>query len=149
MKALLVLSLALFTHLGCSSHEGSPTATAPKSVEASPADDKALCVQVFTRARTCTDDYIPALVDSRAKLDQPPGIAAQVKADRAAVVATAKQEWADDSQDAKISANCDQMSAKMTGDDRAQANAARDCIAKDCPAFAACITPIFEKHLAK
>ena len=152
MKALVFVSLALFAQLsaGCDSHEAKPAPNAPKVVEpATTSDDKALCVEVLTRARTCTDDYIPALVDSRAKIDKPAGIAAEVKVDRAGVIAKAKQEWAEDSKDAAISANCDRMSATMAPEDRAQADAVRACIAKDCAAFASCIMPIFEKHLAK
>jgi hypothetical protein len=150
MKALLFVSFAVSFHLGCASHESGTPASAPKVVEQSSAsDDKALCIAVLTRSRVCTDDYIPALVDSRAKLDKPAGIAAEVKADRNAVIAAAKQEWAEDSKDDKIAANCEHMVAGMTEGDHQDSATARDCISKDCAAFTACVMPLFEKHLAK
>jgi hypothetical protein len=149
-KLVYVCLVLALLPTGCDSHEAKATPTAPKVVQKSSTDDdKALCVQVFTRARACTDDYIPALVDSRAKLDTPAGIAAKVAADRAAVIAEAKQEWTQDSTDAAISGNCDQMVASLTDEDRAMSDTARSCIAKDCAGFTACITPLFEKHLHK
>jgi hypothetical protein len=67
-----------------------------------------------------------------------------VKKDRNAVIAEAKQEWANDSKDDAIAANCDKM--PDTGD----AAAAQACLAKaDCKEFTACVTPIFEKQFSK
>ena len=59
--------------------------------------DHDLCVAFITHARTCTDQYIPALVDARAAADMPAGIKAEVAKDRDGVIAQAKQEWATDS----------------------------------------------------
>ena len=152
MKKLAFVLLA-FAALptGCDSHEAKATPTAPKTVQpASTADDnKALCVQVFTRARACTDDYIPALVDSRAKYDKPAGLADEVKKDRAAVIAQAKQEWAEDSKDAAIAQTCDRIAPQMI-DDPSTVETARGCLAQQaCGGFTTCVMPLFEKHVAK
>jgi hypothetical protein len=107
-----------------------------------------VCVAVFTRARTCTDQYIPALVDARARHDKPAGIAAEVRADRDGVIAAGKQEWASDSTDEALRANCQRIVATLSDADRADAPVAQGCMAQtDCAAFTACITPVFEKHL--
>jgi hypothetical protein len=151
----LVLGLAVSPLAACDSHEAKATPTTPsaKPVEAAQppsTDHQALCVQMFTRARTCTDTYIPALVDSRAKLDVPKGIADKVKADRAAVIAEAKQEWAEDSKDDKIAATCQHILASMPSPDPAMTDTVKGCLAQaDCAGYTTCITPVFEKHLAK
>ena len=129
--------------------DAAPTQQTAKAQASSTSNDQQLCVEMFTRSRTCTDDYIPALVDSRAKLDNPPGIAGRVKADRAGVIAEAKQEWVSDSTDASIAANCQHLVAGMAGD-RSDVDTVHGCLAQpDCAAFATCITPVFEKHTAK
>ena len=117
----------------------------PKEVTSDP---KSLCVAVMQRARECTNDYIPVLVDMRAKHDQPPGIAAAVAQNRDAVIAEAKQEWAIDSQDPNIEANCDRMAPQLNDpSDQASAN---DCLGKqECVGFSTCVMPLFEKHISK
>ena len=117
----------------------------PKKVAADP---KSQCVAIMQRARECTNDYIPILVDTRAKHDMPPGIAEAVKTDRDGVIAQAKQEWATDSQDPNIAAMCDQMAPQMNDpSDQATAN---DCIGKqECVGFSTCVMPLFEKHMNK
>jgi hypothetical protein len=123
---------------GCDSHEAK---AAPHAAKAA-LDDRALCVDVFTRARACTADFIPVLVDARARHDRPTGIAAAVQADRASVIAQAMQEWANDSTDAAISMSCDRWSSKVTDDDQA---AARRCLAAaTCAAFTTCVMPVIE-----
>ena len=79
MKSLAVLVIALAAACG-TTHDATPTAQPTTKLQAmsSTADNQAFCVQGFQRARTCTDDYIPALVDARVKVDHPPGIAAVV-----------------------------------------------------------------------
>lgn len=117
----------------------------PKEVTSNP---KSLCVAVMQRARECTNDYIPQLVDLRAKHDMPPGIAAEVAKDRDAVIAQAKTEWATDSQDPNIEANCDRMAGELT-DPQEQA-AANECLGKqECVGFSTCVMPLFEKHMHK
>jgi hypothetical protein len=102
------------------------------------------CVDVFARARSCTPQYVPALVDARARLDRPAGIAARVKADRTAVIAEATSEWQADSTDAAIAASCE----KLAGAGAAGIDEGRRCLVqKDCAGFVACLTPVVENQL--
>jgi hypothetical protein len=148
MKSLAVLVIALAAACG-TTHDTAPTAQPTTKLQAmsSTADDQALCVEGFQHARTCTDQYIPALVDARAKVDHPPGIAAEVAKDRDAVIAKAMQEWAKDSTDDAIAANCQQIVARGAMDPSTM-DTAKGCMAQtDCAAFTACILPIVGKHL--
>ena len=58
--------------------------------------------------RTCTDQFIPALVDARAAADVPAGIKQAVASDRDGTIAQAKTEWATDSTDANFEKMCSQ-----------------------------------------
>lgn len=142
------LALASFA-AGCgTTSEAAPTPPAtPAAPPAAGPDAEATCVEVMTRNRVCTDEFIPALVDARARHDQPPGITAAVKADRAAVIAEAMEEWAEDGKDEAIAQTCARMSQGMTP---AGVDASRACLASDaCGAYVACVTPLFEKHFTK
>lgn len=147
---LLVLALAPLAACASDTAQAKPApAPAPTATRASTDDPKALCVQSFTRARECTSDYIPALVDTRAKHDMPPGIADQVKKDRDGVIKQAMEEWKTDSQDANIAANCDKM-ADSVGKDPEMVALAKDCLAKtDCGTFSTCSMQLAEKHMTK
>ena len=127
---------------------GTTSDAAPAPKQAAAPTDHDTCIAVMTKNRACTDDYIPALVDSRARADQPAGIRDAVAKDRAAVITQAKAEWADDSKDPAIAAMCERMTAQPLPQDLVAM--ARGCLAKDaCGAYVACITPVFEKHLSK
>ena len=151
----LVLALASFA--GCKKSEESKAA--PAAAKAQPAkaqpsansgDTKALCVELFTRARACTNEYIPALVDARAKYDKPPGIAEAVKKDRNAVIQEALGEWKNDSTDASIGATCDKIAADFANAPQSDIDTARACLAKpDCASYTTCVMPLFEKRFAK
>jgi hypothetical protein len=121
-----------------------------KTQPASTGDTKAVCVEVFTRNRTCTDQYIPALVDLRAKHDQPAGIAAEVAADRAGVIAQAKTEWATDSLPEAIDATCTKIAASLGEADQATFGSMQACLSnQDCAAYTTCVMPYFEKRFTK
>lgn len=110
-----------------------PATAAPQTAAAPDA-----CKALMTHARTCTDAFIPALVDARARHDAPAGIAQQVASDRAGVIAQAKQEWAGDSTDDAIAKTCANAAAVE----------APDCsAAADCDAFVSCALPSFEARL--
>ena len=148
MSRLIAISLLSLVS-ACASKAAAPAPANPQPAVATGDDAQPVCVETFTHNRTCTAEYIPALVDTRAKLDLPPGIAAQVKQDRAGVIAKATAEWATDSTDANITQRCQQMTAHMTGDGRALVSEARGCLAKtDCTAYVACIEPVEEKLMA-
>jgi hypothetical protein len=131
--------------IGCASPK--PTTTSPSDQSrtfGASTTDHDLCVQAQTMSRTCTDVYIPALVDARAQLDHPAGIAAAVQSDRDGVIAQAKQEWTTDSTDANINATCNQL--PMDDSDR---QALTSCLAQtECQPFVACIIPAITKHFA-
>jgi hypothetical protein len=145
MLKLLALVLLPFA-IAC----GTTSDAAPPVQKASTADPHTTCVQVMTRARACTDQYIPALVDLRAKYDQPPGVADKIKADRDGIIAQAKEEWAVDSTDANIAQMCTKMVADMSDADRADATAAQSCLAdQECAGFTSCVMPHIERRFAK
>jgi hypothetical protein len=144
LRSLTLAALVLSSIPGCASQDAQATPS-QKPVAASTASPAPQCTDVLVRARACTDQYIPMLVDLRAKLDHPAGIADAVKADRNGVIAQAKAEWANDSTDASIAQTC-ATNPGLPGD----AETAATCLAKtDCAEFTACIAPLFEKHLTK
>lgn len=147
MSRPLSLVLALAFAAACATSDAA-TAEQPSSHAKTPADARAVCVQTMTRNRACTDAWIPALVDARARHDVPAGIAADVKADRDAVIARAKAEWANDSTDASIGATCDRLVASAPP--QADLDAATACLATSaCGEYVGCVTPLFEKHFTK
>ncbi len=148
--------LAAIASTACSASEASappPVAPAQAQAEARSAnnpDAKAVCVDVFTRNRTCTAQYIPALVDLRAKYDQPPGIAAEVAAGRASVISQANAEWAVDSTPEAIDATCTKIAGSLPPGGQADFDGVQSCLAiGDCAAYTACVMPYFEKRFAK
>ncbi len=141
--SVVLLSLAVSA---CAVSDAAPSSSsAPTAQPASAAPD--VCVQAMTRARTCTAQWIPALVDTRAGLDAPAGIAAAVHDDRAGVIAAANAEWATDSQDANIGAACAHMATTITAADRTETGS---CLAKaSCDEYVACEMPVFARHLGQ
>jgi hypothetical protein len=138
------IALALLSTVALACATTTDQTATPQASAASP-DDHALCVQLMTRSRTCTAAFIPALVDARAAANVPPGIAAQVTADRDGVIAQAKQEWQQDSTDAAIDASCTQT---PTLD--ADRQTALGCLAQaDCSAFVSCAVPVFATQFSK
>jgi hypothetical protein len=150
-RSLLSLALVLSPLAACgTTSDAAPAGPTAKAPPPGTSTDQELCVEVFTRNRACTDDFIPALVDVRAKLDKPPGMAASVRSDRDAVIAEAKREWAEDSKDEAIARNCRQITANMSEADREDGATSRGCLVQhSCDAYVACIRPVFEKHLGK
>ena len=146
LAALVPLALA-----ACgSSPAPAPRVSAPPVPVTRASSDSTIddCVAAFTRARACSDAYIPALVDLRVRLDLPPGIA---KTDgdigRDALVAHAREEWSHDSEDAAIAANCravtDALPPEQLARERPRLAA---CVAEaSCDAFVGCIMPIHEE----
>ncbi|MBK9035301.1 MAG: hypothetical protein IPL61_29285 [Myxococcales bacterium] len=147
MRTLLLLS-TLLAPLALAACGGADAAPAPRTgatpAASAPVDAAALaqCEAFFARARTCTDDYIPALVDVRIELDKPAGIAAEAQqpGGRDGIVAQAKTEWADDSQPAAVTAMCTQVLGSMptTQYDAMRAQAEACMAASDCAAFSTC-----------
>jgi hypothetical protein len=145
-SVLLLLVVGAFA--GCGSKDkGAPAKPAEPAAQPAAADLKGLCVKFMTRSRECTSNFIPALVDLRARHDMPPGIAAKVKENRDAVIAEAMKEWETDSKDENITAMCDRMGDDETA--KQHADEANGCLAKTaCPDFVGCAMPIHEAHFA-
>lgn len=147
MTRLLMLALCLGSLAGCNSHEAKAQPAKPTNTVD---DTRALCVQMFTKARECTADYIPALVDARARHDNPPGITEAVKNDRDAVIAEANKEWETDSKDENIAATCDKISAQLVAQEQGSIDTLEGCLAQsDCKQYTSCVMPLFEKRFHK
>jgi hypothetical protein len=150
-QALLFALCSLAAACGTTS-DAAPTAPAAPAAAPQTANTATLheqCVATLTRSRACTDQYVPALVDARARLDRPSGIAAAVRSDRDAVIAQARSEWAKDATDAAIAERCQAIVAHLTPETQTDAGDAQRCVTQaDCGAFVACVMPIIERHLA-
>lgn len=149
MRALVTILAVLVSVLGACGSASKPADTTPA---AKPAGDDltATCVAVFERQRTCTDEFIPALVDLRIRLDVPPGIAEAASSEgRDALVAQAMEEWKADSTDEAIAQTCSEsLNAPPEAQERMK-QTANECLATDgCDAFVTCILPVLEQHLA-
>ena len=147
MRSFLLLT-ALLAPLALAACGGADASPAPRTsatpAASAPADPALLaqCEAFFARARSCTDDYIPALVDVRIELDKPAGITAEAQqpGGRDSIIAQAKTEWADDSQPAAVTAMCDKVIASMPSGqyDGLRAQAETCMAATDCAAFSTC-----------
>lgn len=114
------------------------------------ADAHAVCVQSFQRQRECTDEFIPALVDARVRLDAPPGIADKdQELGRDQLVSMALEEWETDSTDASIEQACTAMTGNLTPEQQqGVADQVGACLDADsCGAFVDCTIPIVEPML--
>ncbi len=144
-KTLMTILISVVAACGGSKKPDGTTTGTP--VPTSAGDSKATCVEVMTKNRECTSDFIPALVDIRAKYNNPEGIADAVKADRDKVISQALAEWATDSKDEGIASTCEKMAPATTDADAATA---KGCVATaECAAYVACISPMFDKQFAK
>ena len=143
IRSLVLCSLLVSAFAACEGAEAKPApATAQKASASTATGDHDLCVSVMTHARTCTEQFIPTLVDARAAADVPPGIKGEVANDRNGVIAQAKTEWASDGTDANIEKMCQQPMP----DADARRDAAKACDAKaDCHEFAECAVPLIAK----
>ena len=147
---IAALAFAPLAIAACASSEAAPAQTTKTSTSSLASEAQQLCVETMTKNRTCTDDYIPSLVDTRAKLDKPPGIAEEVKADRAGVIAKAKAEWAEDSKDENIARHCQAMTEHMTDAAKPMMDQLRACLAKDaCGDYVPCVQPVFEQLMSQ
>jgi hypothetical protein len=131
-----------------------PSTAAPASAATTPAptaetspppaaanDGRQVCEAVMKRTRECGELYVPALLRTRARYDQPPGIAARYAKDGEAVLLPiAREEFAKDWSDEGIDAHCDALDAKDPADRKAIVERERVCLrpGDDCAAFVEC-----------
>jgi hypothetical protein len=153
VSSVLVSALAVLGPACGTSDAAAPAPAAPSQAQPATAGNgnaKDVCVAVFTHNRTCTAQYIPALVDLRAKYDVPAGIAAEVAAHRDKVIAQANEEWAVDSQPEAIEATCTKLTAGLGAGEHSEMAGIQKCLSiQDCDAYTACVMPYFEKRFAK
>lgn len=121
------------------------------AVAPSGADHHESCRKMFVRQRECGEEFLPALVDLRVRLDVPAGIAeADRDQGRQALLATARREWAADSTDEAIAARCDQIVADNPPETlEALEPRSGECLAHDsCQPFVDCALEIIEGQMA-
>ena len=156
LTSLLTAITASLLLAACGGSKGTDKIETPDNKLEAPATEsvaagaQATCVKAFQRSRTCTDDYIPMLVDVRIELDNPAGIAQAAQTEgRDALIAAAMQEWQNDSTDEAITRHCQNMVDKAPADVIAQLMPAQTaCMAKDsCSEYAACVKPIHKQLL--
>jgi hypothetical protein len=114
------------------------------------AKGEALCVSGFKRQRECTDEFLPALVDLRVRLDKPAGIAAAAKSEgKEALIAVAREEWAGDSTDEAIAKTCAQKAAKMPASEELYSALSNCLAAPSCAEFVPCQIDFIEGRLVE
>jgi hypothetical protein len=146
-----VFAIALVLGLGAcggsqSSEEGSTSRLASGTTETVSLEP--LCVASRTQERTCQTQFLPALVALRVRLDVPAGITARDANEHDALLAEANTEFATDSTDANIAAQCAHMRA-VPSDEAGQWRGLLDpCVAlTDCAAFTECIVQFHEYRM--
>jgi hypothetical protein len=135
------------TLFGCG---GEPAQDTGVTTGALAEDGQAACFEGMVRARECGDLYIPAWVDVRVRHDVPRGMASKDREiGRAALVAIAQREWAQDSQDGSLRSTCASMLENVPAEQLADlSGAARACRAKvDCAEFVPCFASLVERTL--
>jgi len=142
------LAVSLGGAAGCGGGQSSGAAEPTSMAEA--ADPQAVCEAGFARQLACEDAFLPALVDMRIRIDVPAGIAesAATPAGREALMATARTEFAADSQPDAVTAQCHNILANEIPADRLgpMTEELQACTAQaDCAAFTACRVAILER----
>jgi hypothetical protein len=145
-RIALALAFALAPLVAACGTSSEAAPAKPESAQAASAGDfQTACMTVMQRNRTCTAEYIPALVDMRARIDKPAGIKDAVAQDRAGVIAKANEEWVGDSTDEVFARVCQAAQQHATPEAAEQAKA---CMAKDtCAEYAPCITAVMEPSM--
>lgn len=144
------IPLILLAACGSSSGPAKSSTTPEPAPAATDPEMAAMCQSMFVRQRDCTDEFIPALVELRVRLDVPAGIAAEdQERGRDALVAQAMEEWKTDSTDEAIAAKCQTIPAGIPPEQMEQMRAqVTECMAAEaCDAFVGCMMPIHEGRL--
>jgi hypothetical protein len=150
MKTMTLVLATLIGGAGCSNGEPSESSRPVKAeqalqVPAAATTTDQSCRAFMQRQRACSATFIPALVDARAKADNPPGLAAKDKEiGREALVKEAFDEWANDSKDPAIDALCDEIAQSISqAKDLELRTSVSACLAKEgCDAFVSCAVPL-------
>ncbi len=140
------ITLAGLVPLACASESRSsvPAASAAstgRTPVVSPEEARDVCKRLMLATRVCGDLYVPALVRTRARFDQPPGIAARFQAEgEDALVAIAREEFKTDWADPSIEAHCQKLADKPDDQRSSVVERERPCLKEtgDCKAFVDC-----------
>ena len=143
LRAVAVCTALLFLAACKTQPETKADEPAPTAEESSAV---AACTQSMTRARACTDAFIPTLVAARVRLDRPSGIAkSDSENGREALIDGAKTEWTRDSQDDVIASRCDAIAKQAPPE---MMKAVNDCLTKQsCEDYVNCYVPVLEPTL--
>jgi hypothetical protein len=104
-----------------------------------------LCRALMQRQRSCSADFIPALVAARVSAGNPPGMRGhEERIGREALIAEAFAEWQSDSTAPAIESTCDGLARSLSpARDVEFRDTASACLANDgCEAFVACAVPL-------
>jgi hypothetical protein len=118
-----------------------PAAPAATETTPPPDDGRQVCEAVMRRTRECGDLYLPALLRTRARYDQPPGIAARYEAEgEEALMTVAREEFERDWSEEGIAAHCDELDRREPAARAAIVERERTCLpqAGQCAAFVEC-----------
>jgi hypothetical protein len=132
-------TLVLFLLVACASSSSGPAAPPP-------ADPTRTCEDVLRKMRTCSAEFIPALVDLRIQYDRPPGIKSLAEQNgRDALVEGARKEWETDSSDENIVKLCVKMKDESSPEMQELVEAGKKCLEHQaCDAAVACVIPLIE-----
>jgi hypothetical protein len=113
-------------------------------------DEEALdiCETAIRKTRSCKDLYLPALLRTRAKYDQPPGIAARYEQDgEKKLLAIASQEFDRDFSEQGIAQRCTAMMEKPRAERDWIVAREKSCLpsADSCSEFVACNMELLDK----
>ncbi len=110
-----------------------------------------MCQRYYVRERTCSAEFLSALIDVRAELDMPPGTADEVKTmGHDAVVALARPDWERDSQQPRIDAICTAIATRTPAArvDRLLAEGEACAATTGCTTFARCAVATQRSYIA-
>jgi hypothetical protein len=154
MRTLAPLALTAVL-AGCRSP--APPAAGPSSGPSATtrpvADIRAACAEELRRELACEDDFVAMIVDTRIRLDVPPGTAARAAEPngRARLLEEATAEFSRDYAPDKIERVCQRRQAALESSPEAMpqiGSIGAACTAQpDCAAFTACMAPILDKLL--
>lgn len=142
------ISMILLLTAACGHSSSAPAA---KPAAGTAADLGPMCQAYYVRQRSCVDDYLSALIDLRAELDMPKGVAAEVKSvGKPALVEKARVEWTSDTEQPKVDAICDAMATRTPADQVERLLKQGDTCAAtpDCKAFAKCAVETERSYIA-
>jgi hypothetical protein len=144
------LLLAVLT-ASCGGSKPAPAPATPPPASHTAADLGPLCRAHYAHEQTCADDYLSALIDLRAELNQPPGIADELKAKgKPAMVELAKVEFTSDTAPDKVAAICDAMATKTPAEqvEPLFKDGTHCAEMTDCKQFASCAVATERTYIA-